>query len=99
MLEGWCDEIAAGLTENETVDLWFLDGDYMVRLLPCSENVFRIEFIEDKGLESERIVDTFDIEADIFLQEVLDALDVCTILRHLNQAEVLSTKRRACLNQ
>lgn len=62
MLEGWCEEIATSLAENETIDLWFLDGDYMVRLFPCSEDMFRIEFVEDKGLESERIVDTFDIE-------------------------------------
>ncbi|MBO5000345.1 MAG: hypothetical protein J6C58_05880 [Bacteroidaceae bacterium] len=104
MLEGWCEEIATSLEENETINLWFLDGDYMVRLLPCSENVFRIEFIEDEGLESEKIVDTFDIDAHIFLQEVLDALDVCIAFEtdrgksteklHAAKETILHLKRR-----
>lgn len=104
ILEGWCEEIATSLAENETIDLWFLDGDYMVRLFPCSEDMFRIEFVEDKGLESERIVDTFDIEAKIFLQEVLDALDVCIAFEtdrgksteklHAAKETILQLKRR-----
>ena len=63
--------------ENEAVDLLFLDGHYTVRLLPCSGEVFRVEFIEDEGLESEKIVDTFDVETNVFLQEILSALDAC----------------------
>ena len=77
MLEGWCEEISTSFEENEAVDLLFLDGHYTVRLLPCSGEVFRVEFIEDEGLESEKTVDTFDVETTIFLQEILSALDVC----------------------
>lgn len=79
MLEGWCEEISTSFEENEAVDLLFLDGDYMVRLLPCSGEVFRVEFIEDEGLESEKIVDTFDVETNVFLQEILSALDACIV--------------------
>lgn len=77
MLEGWCNEIPISVAENEAVDLWFLDGDYTVLLSRCSEKKLHIELIEDKGLESERIVDTFDVEATVFLQEILSALDAC----------------------
>ena len=77
MLEGWCEEISTSFEENEAVDLLFLDGHYTVRLLPCSGEVFRVEFIEDEGLESEKIVDTFDVETNVFLQEILSALDAC----------------------
>ena len=77
MLEGWCEEISTSFEENEVVDLLFLDGHYTVRLLPCSGEVFRVEFIEDEGLESEKIVDTFEVEIASFLQEILSALDAC----------------------
>lgn len=77
MLEGWCEEISTSFEENEAVDLLFLDGHYTVRLLPCSGDVFRVEFIEDEGLESEKIVDTFDVETTVYLQEIISALDAC----------------------
>ena len=77
MLEGWCEEISTSLEENEAVELWFLDGDYTVLLSRCSDEMLHIELVEDKGLESEKTVDTFDVETTIFLQEILSALDVC----------------------
>lgn len=77
MLEGWCDEIPITITENEAAELWFLDGDYTVLLSRCSDEMLHIELVEDKGLESEKSVDTFDVEATAFLHEILSALDVC----------------------
>lgn len=77
MLEGWCEKISTSFEENEAVDLCFLDGHYTARLSPCSGEVFRIKLIEDEGLESEKIVDTFEVEVTAFLHEILSALDAC----------------------
>ncbi len=77
ILEGWCEEISTGIEENEGFHLHFLDGNHTVRVLFRSAEMMCIEFIEDKGLDSERIVDAFDVETMVFLQEILGALDVC----------------------
>lgn len=77
ILEGWCEEISTGIEDNGEFYLCFLDGDYTVCALPHSSDMLRIEFIEDEGLDSERIVDTFDVETMVFIQVILCALDVC----------------------